>query len=166
MSIERKRKIKERTARIKCTEIVLGVFLVILISQVLFLSAFYRKQVVSDSYENLIKKGDASLKQKKYDEVIIIYLHAIALKKKEAIAYNKRGLAYQKKILFDFAQADFNKALELDPKSSFNYIDRAEAYYETGHFDTALADYNRTLKDKITLRSFTLKNKSGYKTIT
>src|SRR5215207_5534741 len=62
---------------------------------------------------------------------------------KDAIAYYKRGLAYQFKGDLDRAIADYNKAIELRPRSARAYESRGSAYASKGVYTNAVADVTK-----------------------
>jgi len=62
---------------------------------------------------------------------------------KDAIAYYKRGLAYQFKGDLDRAITDYNKAIELRPRYARAYESRGSAYAGKGIYTNAVADVTR-----------------------
>jgi tetratricopeptide (TPR) repeat protein len=62
---------------------------------------------------------------------------------KDAIAYYKRGLAYQFKGELDRAITDYNKAIELRPRYVRAYESRGSAYASKGIYTNAVADVTR-----------------------
>lgn len=63
---------------------------------------------------------------------------------KDAIAYYKRGLAYQFKGELDRAITDYNKAIELRPRYAHAYESRGSAYASKGIYTNAVADVTRS----------------------
>jgi lipoprotein NlpI len=66
-----------------------------------------------------------------------------------AVAFNQRGVAYQRKGDLDRSIADHTKAIELDSESPVGYFYRGSGYLEKGDYDRAIADQTRALKLKI-----------------
>ena len=62
---------------------------------------------------------------------------------KDAIAYYKRGVAYQFKGDVDRAIADYNKAIELRPGYARAYESRGSAYASKGVYTNAVADVTK-----------------------
>jgi Flp pilus assembly protein TadD len=72
--------------------------------------------------------------------------HAIALNRKNAIAYQRRCVAYDTVGNYKQALADCNRAIALNPHDAESYVDRGIAYAGTGHDAQAIADYRRALR--------------------
>jgi tetratricopeptide (TPR) repeat protein len=62
---------------------------------------------------------------------------------KDAIAYYKRGVAYQFKGDLDRAIADYNKAIEHRPSYAHAYESRGSAYASKGVYTNAVADVTK-----------------------
>jgi tetratricopeptide (TPR) repeat protein len=62
---------------------------------------------------------------------------------KDAIAYYKRGVAYQFKGDLDRAITDYNKAIELRPSYARAYEGRGSAYASKGVYTHAVADVTK-----------------------
>jgi tetratricopeptide (TPR) repeat protein len=63
-----------------------------------------------------------------------------------AVTYEARGLAKQKKGDLNGAMADYNQALKLNPKAGGAYIGRGNVRFTKGDLDGAIADYNQALR--------------------
>jgi Flp pilus assembly protein TadD len=63
-----------------------------------------------------------------------------------AITYNDRGLAKEKKGDLNGAMADTNQAIKLNPKSSAAYDNRGSAKFLKGDLEGAMADFNQAIK--------------------
>ena len=63
-----------------------------------------------------------------------------------AISYNDRGIAKQRKGDLGGALADYDQAIKLNPKNAFAYNNRGTAKEKKGDLDGALADYNQAIQ--------------------
>jgi len=88
-------------------------------------------------------KGKACNSQD-YDCQIENYSQAIRLDPNYAVAYHKRGFAYDDKGEYDRAIADYNETIRLDPNASA-YYNRGIAYSNKGDYDRSIADYNEAI---------------------
>src|SRR5579863_6469305 len=79
----------------------------------------------SDAYVLL---GNVMLAQKKYDDALVAFSKAIAIKPNDPNAYMNRGAVYIFMKQDDAAEKDFKKAVELDPKSLAAYANLAGYY--------------------------------------
>ena len=61
------------------------------------------------------------------------------------MAYNDRGVAYDKKGDLDNALADYTAAIKIDPNSRDAYANRAVLYDHKGDPERAIADYRAAL---------------------
>ena len=66
-------------------------------------------------------------------------------KRREAVIYNNRGLAYGEKGDYERAIEALTKAIELNPNYAIAYYNRGLAYGEKGDFDRAIKDYSKTI---------------------
>ena len=78
---------------------------------------------------------------------------------KDAIAYYKRGVAYQFKGDLDRAIADYNKAIELRPSDARAYESRGSAYASKGVYTNAVADVTKA--SELAARKKARKSKNG-----
>ena len=60
--------------------------------------------------------------------------------------YNKQGIAYGKKGLYDQAISSFNKTIETNPKLAVAYYNRGLAYDNKGLYDQAVSDYTKSIE--------------------
>ena len=64
----------------------------------------------------------------------------------EAVVYNSRGLAWNKKEDHDKAIENFDKAIQLDPNYARAYSNRGYAWDDKGDYDKAIEDYNKAIQ--------------------
>ncbi len=102
----------------------------------------------SQSYAGaLLARGNDYYDKKDYSHAIVDYTEAIRLDPKNALPFNRRGLAYFKKWNdYDQAIADYTEAIKLDPKSAVAYDNRGNAYYYKNDYDRAIADYDKAIE--------------------
>jgi tetratricopeptide (TPR) repeat protein len=75
------------------------------------------------------------------EDAIADLTKAIEMNPNYTDAYNCRGFAYNRLLLFNEALKDFTKAIELDPGLSDAYLNRGVAYKNLGKYDEACADW-------------------------
>lgn len=80
-----------------------------------------------------------------WKDSLTLWNHVIRYSPQQAIAFNNRGLAYEKLGQADLALADYRRALEINPSHSSSLNNRALFYGRSGKIDLALADYARAL---------------------
>ncbi|XP_013137511.1 PREDICTED: RNA polymerase II-associated protein 3-like isoform X2 [Papilio polytes] len=91
------------------------------------------------------ERGNAFVKEEKWDEAIKCYNRAIELIKDDAIYYANRGLCYLKKDSLHQAVADCTAALNIDPSYVKALQRRATARERLGSLRAASADLNQVL---------------------
>ncbi|XP_073954115.1 RNA polymerase II-associated protein 3-like isoform X1 [Choristoneura fumiferana] len=92
------------------------------------------------------ERGNAFVKQEKWDEAIACYNRAIELVKDDAIYYANRGLCYLKKDSLHQAETDCTEALRLDPTYVKALQRRATARERLGSLRAASHDLSEVLK--------------------
>ncbi|CAK1550233.1 unnamed protein product [Leptosia nina] len=92
------------------------------------------------------ERGNAFVKQNKWDEAIACYNRAIELVKDDAIYYANRGLCYLKKDSLHQAENDCTEALKLDPTYVKALQRRATARERLGSLRAASSDLNEVIK--------------------
>ncbi|XP_013194327.2 RNA polymerase II-associated protein 3 isoform X1 [Amyelois transitella] len=92
------------------------------------------------------ERGNAYVKQEKWDEAISCYTRAIELVKDDAIYYANRGLCYLKKDSLHQAETDCTEALRLDPTYVKALQRRATARERLGSLRSASHDLIEVLK--------------------
>ncbi|KPJ09503.1 RNA polymerase II-associated protein 3 [Papilio machaon] len=91
------------------------------------------------------ERGNAFVKEEKWDEAIKCYNRAIELIQNDAIYYANRGLCYLKKDSLHQAVADCTAALNIDPTYVKALQRRATARERLGSLRAATADLNEVL---------------------
>jgi Flp pilus assembly protein TadD len=71
---------------------------------------------------------------------------AVALNRKNAIADQRRCVAYDTVGNYKEALADCDRAIALNPRDAESYVDRGIAYEGIGNEAKAIADYRRALR--------------------
>lgn len=99
---------------------------------------FLSNQKVDEAWK-IYERGDYSGAAKLYDE-------AIDLNPDNALAYYRRGTAYEISGQYENAILDLNRAIELNPDDDAAYINRGNAYSSLGQYDRAIADYTETIR--------------------
>ena len=93
-----------------------------------------------------LNKGIELTQKGKFDEAILEYNKAIAIKPNYAEAYSKRGNAYSGKGNSEQAISDYTKAIEVDPKFAPAYNNRGHTYLTKGNFDQATSDLIKAIE--------------------
>ncbi len=83
--------------------------------------------------------------EKKHAESIPFLDRAIELKPDYALAYARRGVAYNELKKYQRALEDYNRAIELDSKDAWAYSCRGKNYNELKAYELALDDLNQAL---------------------
>lgn len=91
-------------------------------------------------------RGDDELSHLKYPEAIVHYNRAIYLEPTYALAYMKRGLAYEGLGLPDQAQADYRQVLLINPQDTEAHLHLANLYLQQKNDALALAHANAALQ--------------------
>lgn len=94
-------------------------------------------------YYNL---GVAYYQHGDFDQAIVDYDRAIAIKPDYTEAYNNRGLLYYYEGNYVQAIANFNKAVEFSAGSTKAYYNLGLCYAHQGRFAMAVADYNKAVE--------------------
>ena len=101
-----------------------------------------KKAEVERQYDQaleLLYKGD-------YTNAIASFTRVIGLDPNDAVAYDRRGCAYQELANYEQALTDHNKAIELNPALSSAYDNRGRLHASRGNIDTAIADHTKALE--------------------
>ena len=97
-------------------------------------------EIISLFYKgfNAIESGNYSVGIKYFDEY---------LKKnpRDAVAYNNRGVAYNKLKKYDKAISDYTKAISIDPNYADAYHNRGNSYYHLKKYEDAIYNYTKAI---------------------
>jgi tetratricopeptide (TPR) repeat protein len=80
-----------------------------------------------------------------FDQIIASCTKLIELSPNNAITYNNRAYAFNKKGLFEDAINDFTKYIELAPKDSIGYFNRGLMYHQIKLDDKAIIDFSKAI---------------------
>jgi len=104
------------------------------------------KSVDKKRLHDYIKEAEASIKENKYGEAIILLSKVISVKSDPGVepkivaeAYEKRGFIYLKQKKYKRAISDFTEAIKIKPTYGL-YFSRHEAYMAIGEEEKALQD--------------------------
>ena len=73
----------------------------------------------------------------------------ITNRRKAALAYNGRGLAYREKDDYDKAIGDFTVAISFNPDFALAYNNRASAYLKIGNYNGAIIDLSKIIDGEV-----------------
>lgn len=105
-----------------------------------------QEEVPEPTADELKDLGNACVKEKKFEEAVLHYTHAIKLSPKDPILYSNRSLAFLKINQLYYAHEDAEKAIELDETWAKGYFRKAEVLFNAGQYDSALLSYVAALK--------------------
>jgi tetratricopeptide (TPR) repeat protein len=80
------------------------------------------------------------------EKIITHNTNVIASYPNDAIAYCKRGKAYNATRQDDLALSDFNKAIEINSRYAYAYYSRGLLYDQKGQYDLAINDFNKAIE--------------------
>ena len=92
------------------------------------------------------EKGNALVKEKKYQEALDCYTKSIELDPSDPILYSNRSAMYTNLGKYDEAIKDADKAIELNPAYGKAYIRKGSALYSQNKIDEALQVYKLGLE--------------------
>jgi tetratricopeptide (TPR) repeat protein len=114
-------------------------FLIVLLLMACTASAY------SQSFETLLKEGDALVNQKNYATAIERYSAAIALNNTNVVALNKRANTYLVINEPDKALSDLERVLQLDPKNAAAWGNSGLAKHKKKLYKQAIDDYSESI---------------------
>jgi tetratricopeptide (TPR) repeat protein len=90
--------------------------------------------------------ANGSLREGLLDRAMESCERAIALDPRHDMAYNNRGVTYERRGEYDRAIADYSEAIRLNPNFALAYSNRAWIHYEKKSYDAAAADYSQAIR--------------------
>ncbi|XP_043584849.1 dnaJ homolog subfamily C member 3 homolog isoform X1 [Bombus pyrosoma] len=91
------------------------------------------------------ERGNACVKEQKYEEAMFHYTHAIKLDPQNYSLYSNRSFAFLKLQQYHFAMEDALMTIQLKPDWTKGYFRKAEVESQTFRFSEALQSYNKAL---------------------
>ena len=95
--------------------------------------------------EWIFAQGNFLMMLGEINKSIEAYSHVIKITPSYAEAYNNRGVAYDKRGIFDCTVADFSKAIELNPALAVAYSNRGAAYSDKERYDLAILNFDQAI---------------------
>jgi tetratricopeptide (TPR) repeat protein len=100
----------------------------------------------SQTFKELLDKGDEYFLVNEFDTSIIWFTQAIEKDETNSTGYWYRGDAYVYLERYEEAIADYNAAIELDPSKADFYKKRGGCYYHTEQFELSEKDYSQSIE--------------------
>jgi tetratricopeptide (TPR) repeat protein/mono/diheme cytochrome c family protein len=98
------------------------------------------------AYAQLLRRGDALLRDGDADAALRIYAEALRFDPDDPLAHIGRGDAHRLRRDLDQAIAAYTRALALDPRSALALNNRGLAFKQKGDADRALADFTAAVR--------------------
>lgn len=98
------------------------------------------------SANEYVARGEASLKEEKWEQAYADLNEAIKLDPNNANAYRYRGASYFKLGDSKSALQDYNQAIKLDPNNSDLFLNRGILQADSGDSDNALVDLDEAIR--------------------
>jgi tetratricopeptide (TPR) repeat protein len=86
-----------------------------------------------------------ALEEEDWESAIQSFSSYLEFDPEDALAYDKRGIAYGNIYRFDEAIDDFSRAISIDDTFAGAYNNRGLSYYKKSQFDEAIVDYARSI---------------------
>lgn len=96
-----------------------------------------------ESVEDILRAGQAALKQGQLEEALKLADRAIGLDAGNARAYLLRGTVHDAKRQFEDALADLTRAVERDPRLAVAYNRRGSVQFKRARVKESIADFDR-----------------------
>uniref|UniRef100_A0A1B6CJA7 Uncharacterized protein n=1 Tax=Clastoptera arizonana TaxID=38151 RepID=A0A1B6CJA7_9HEMI len=109
-----------------------------------------------EKVQELKEQGNECVRNKKYEEAVLHYSHAINLDPKNYTLYSNRSFSFLKIQQYYLAMEDAKKTISLNPDWEKGYFRKAEIEHATFHFQEAMISYAMALT--IQPNDVTLKN--------
>ncbi|XP_076624939.1 stress-induced-phosphoprotein 1-like [Colletes latitarsis] len=98
--------------------------------------------------QSLKERGNACVKEQKFEEAMFHYTHAIKLDPQNYSLYSNRSFAFLKLQQYHFAMEDALMTIHLKPDWTKGYFRKGEIESQTFRFSEALQSYNKALSLK------------------
>ncbi|XP_043276851.1 protein TOM71-like [Venturia canescens] len=98
-----------------------------------------------DEVQNLKEKGNACVRQQKFEEAMFHYTHAIKMDPQNFSLYSNRSYVFLKMQQYHFALEDAVMTIQLKPDWTKGYYRKAEVEFHTFRFSDALHSYRKAL---------------------
>ncbi|XP_034230356.1 protein STIP1 homolog [Thrips palmi] len=115
----------------------------------------------------LKEKGNACVREEKYEEAIFHYSHALKLDPLNYSIYSNRSLAFLKMQQYYLSMADALQTIKIAPEWAKGYFRKGEVEFATFHFSEALSSYGKALarqRDDPNIRHALTKTTQGWLT--
>ena len=120
-------------------------------SMIVFVSGLFATAAFAQSLEQqvaLCMTGDPTLLDQKIAGCTALISSGRLSEENLAAAFNSRGNAYDDKMDYSQAIADYNEALRYDPQSSMAFFNRGQSFSRQQNHDRAIADYSEAIRLK------------------
>jgi Lipoprotein NlpI, contains TPR repeats len=96
--------------------------------------------------DELLKQAGELHTKDQYQEVVDLLTDEVLEQHKNALLYNKRGMALDDLKEYDRAIEDYTKAIELNPDDADVYYRRGNTWRDKKDYDKAIIDYSKALE--------------------
>ncbi|XP_026290831.1 uncharacterized protein LOC113215417 [Frankliniella occidentalis] len=113
----------------------------------------------------LKEKGNACVREGKYEEAIFHYSHALKLDPMNYSIYSNRSLAFLRMEQHYFSMTDALQTIKIAPEWAKGYFRKGEVEFATFHFSDALSSYGKALarqRDDPNIRHALTKTTQGW----
>jgi lipoprotein NlpI len=100
----------------------------------------------AETVDELLRAGQAALKQGQPEEALKLANRAVQLDARSAPAHLLRGTVYDAQRNFDAALADLTRAVALDPRLATAYNRRGSIHFKRGQIKESIADFDKFIE--------------------
>lgn len=101
--------------------------------------------MTADEVQELKEKGNACVRENRFEEAMLYYTHAIKLDPKNCSLYSNRSLTFLKMQQYYFALEDAKETISLKPDWAKGYFRKGEVEFATYNFTDAILSYRIAL---------------------
>lgn len=101
--------------------------------------------MTAEEVQELKEKGNACVRENKFEEAMLYYTHAIKLDPKNCSLYSNRSLTFLKMHQYYFALEDAKETIRLKPDWAKGYFRKGEVEFATFNFTDAILSYRMAL---------------------